>query len=123
MKRILLTRPMPERVVEAARAHFDVEIREESEPLKVGQMRAALALYDGVMPTLGDMFQADVFDGFQNPRCKILANFGVGYNHIDAGAARDVGVSVTNTPGCGHRCDGGYCSDADADVRPARGRG
>lgn len=108
MKRILLTRPMPERVVEAARAEFDVEIRDEMNPLKPGQMRAALALYDGVMPTLGDMFTAEVFDGFQNPRCRILANFGVGYNHIDAGAARAVGVSVTNTPGA--------VTDATADI-------
>lgn len=108
MKRILLTRPMPERVVEAARAEFDVEIRDEMNPLKPGQMRAALALYDGVMPTLGDMFTAEVFDGFQNPRCRILANFGIGYNHIDAGAARAVGVSVTNTPGA--------VTDATADI-------
>ncbi|WP_299847964.1 D-glycerate dehydrogenase [uncultured Roseovarius sp.] len=99
MRRILLTRPMPERVVEAARTNFDVEIRYDPVPMKTGQMRAALALYDGVMPTLGDMFTAEVFDGFENPRCKILANFGVGYNHIDAKAARAVGVSITNTPG------------------------
>lgn len=92
----------------AARAQFDVEIREETVPLKPGQMRAALALYDGVVPTLGDMFTAEVFDGFQNPRCKILANFGVGYNHIDAEAARAVGVSVTNTPGA--------VTDATADI-------
>ena len=99
---------MPERVVDAARAHFNVEIRDEAQPLKTGQMRAALALYDGVMPTLGDMFSAEVFDGFENPRCKILANFGVGYNHIDADAARGVGVSVTNTPGA--------VTDATADI-------
>lgn len=92
----------------AAREIFDVEIREEAVPLKTGQMRAALALYDGVMPTLGDMFTAEVFDGFQNPRCKILANFGVGFNHIDAEAARAVGVSVTNTPGA--------VTDATADI-------
>lgn len=108
MKRILMTRPMPERVVEAARAHFNVEIRDESSPMKTGQMRAALALYDGVMPTLGDMFSAEVFDGFENPRCKILANFGVGYNHIDAAAARAVGISLTNTPGA--------VTDATADI-------
>ena len=92
----------------AAREIFDVEIREEAVPLKTGQMRAALALYDGVMPTLDDMFSAEVFDGFQNPRCKILANFGVGFNHIDADAARAVGVSVTNTPGA--------VTDATADI-------
>lgn len=106
--RVWLTRRLPEAVIEAARAQFDVEIRDDTAPLKVGQMRAALALYDGVLPTLGDAFSAEVFDGFDHPRCKVLANFGVGYNHIDASAARAAGVMVTNTPGA--------VTDATADI-------
>lgn len=108
MKRILLTRPLPDRVVSAAREHFEVEMREESTPLKIGQMRGALALYDGILPTLGDMFSAQVFEEAENSRCRILANFGVGYNHIDAVAARGVGIAVTNTPGA--------VTDATADI-------
>ena len=108
MKRVLLTRPLPDRVVEAARTHFEVELRDDPAPLKLGQMRGALALYDGVLPTLGDMFSAEVFADANNPRCKILANFGVGYNHIDAAAARAAGISVTNTPGA--------VTDATADI-------
>ncbi len=108
MKRILMTRPMPARVLDAARATFDVEIRDEAAPMKPGQMRAALALYDAVMPTLGDMFTAEVFDGFEHPRCRVLANFGVGTDHIDASAARAVGIAVTNTPGA--------VTDATADI-------
>ncbi len=38
----------------------------------------------------------------------MLANFGVGYNHIDAAAARAAGVAVTNTPGA--------VTDATADI-------
>ena len=98
MKRILITRPMPERVSEAARALFEVEMREENTPLKPGQMKGALALYDGIMPTLGDMFSAEIFAEAENSRCRILANFGVGTNHIDVAAARAVGIAVTNTP-------------------------
>jgi hydroxypyruvate reductase len=71
-------------------------------------MRGALALYDGILPTLGDLFSAEVFDEAQSCRCKILANFGVGYNHIDVEAARGVGVAVTNTPGA--------VTDATADI-------
>ncbi|MDT8325931.1 MAG: D-glycerate dehydrogenase [Roseovarius sp.] len=108
MKRVLLTRPLPDRVVEAARSHFEVELRDDPAPLKLGQMRGALALYDGVLPTLGDMFSAEVFADAENSRCKILANFGVGYNHIDAVAARAAGISVTNTPGA--------VTDATADI-------
>ena len=108
MKRILITRPMPDAVTGAARAHFDVEMRDETTPMKLGQMRGALALYDGILPTLGDLFSAEVFDEAQSCRCKILANFGVGYNHIDVEAARGVGVAVTNTPGA--------VTDATADI-------
>ena len=106
--RVLMTRRYPDRVIAEAEAHFEVEIREEKTPLKPGQMRGALALYDGILPTLGDAFSADVFAEYESPRCKILANFGVGYNHIDADAARNVGVCVTNTPGA--------VTDATADL-------
>lgn len=108
MKRIYLTRTLPDVVVARARELFDVEVREDTTPLKVGQMRAALALYDGVLPTLGDMFSEMVFRDSENPRCKILANFGVGYNHIDVEAADAAGVMVTNTPGA--------VTDATADI-------
>ncbi len=61
-----------------------------------------------MLPTLGDLFKADVFADVPSPRARILANFGVGYNHIDAEAARAAGIAVTNTPGA--------VTDATADV-------
>lgn len=97
--RVLMTRRYPDRVIAEAEKHFDVEIRDETAPMKPGQMRGALALYDGILPTLGDVFSAEVFAEYEAPRCRILANFGVGYNHIDAAAAQAAGVMVTNTPG------------------------
>jgi lactate dehydrogenase-like 2-hydroxyacid dehydrogenase len=56
----------------------------------------ALASYDAILPTLGDQFTAEAFGG--DIRCKVLANFGVGYNHIDVDAAKAAGVAVSNTP-------------------------
>ena len=108
MTRILITRPMPTRVIREAEAQFEVEMRDENTPLKLGQMRGALALYDGIVPTLGDMFSAEVFADGTGSRCRILANFGVGYNHIDVAAAGAVGIAVTNTPGA--------VTDATADI-------
>jgi hydroxypyruvate reductase len=52
-----------------------------------------------VLPTLGDIFSAEVFEDVPDPRCKLLANFGVGYNHIDVAAATRSGILVSNTPG------------------------
>ena len=108
MKRVYFTRPLPESVANMARAHFEVEMRTENTPLKIGQMRAALNLYDGVLMMFGDTFSAEVFRDAQNPRCKVLANFGVGINHIDLKAARSAGVKVTNVPGA--------VTDATADI-------
>lgn len=106
--RLLITRPMPDKVLAAARARFDVTLRDSDAVLTGDELRAALREYDVVMPTLGDRFQADVFVDVPAPRAKLLANFGVGYNHIDVGAAKAAGVAVTNTPGA--------VTDATADI-------
>lgn len=107
--RLLVTRRMPARVMEAARARFDVVAREEeARVLSPEELRAALREFDAVMPTLGDRFSAEVFADVAQPRCRLLANFGVGYNHIDVEAAKAAGVAVTNTPGA--------VTDATADI-------
>jgi len=97
--RVLISRPLPEAVAQRAEALFDVEWRDTNAPMSAAEMRSALALYDGIMPTLGDQFSDQIFAEFGRPRCRILANFGVGYNHIDVDSARAHGVTVTNTPG------------------------
>ena len=107
--KLLITRRMPARVLAAAQARFDVTLREEeARVLTPDELRAALRDYDVVMPTLGDRFQADVFADVPSPRCRLLANFGVGYNHIDVEAAKAAGVAVSNTPGA--------VTDATADI-------
>jgi lactate dehydrogenase-like 2-hydroxyacid dehydrogenase len=107
-RRLLITRPMTAAVEARARAEFDVEIRQETTPLSPEEMRQSLGAFDLVMPTLGDAYSADVFAAVPQPRCRLLANFGVGFNHIDAEAARAAGVEVTNTPGA--------VTDATADI-------
>ena len=108
MKKILISRPLPEAVLAEARRHFNVEMRDKQTPMSRAEMRASLALFDGVLPTLGDAYGAGIFAEFESPRCKILANFGVGYNHIDVAAARGAGLAVSNTPGA--------VTDATADI-------
>ncbi|MGC9368782.1 MAG: 2-hydroxyacid dehydrogenase [Paracoccaceae bacterium] len=108
MARLLITRPLPERVLAEARALADVTARESTAPMSEAEMVAALRDYDVVLPTLGDLFSAEVFAQVPEPQTRLLANFGVGYNHIDAGAARAAGIAVTNTPGA--------VTDATADI-------
>ena len=105
---LLITRPLPDVVVDAARGHFEVTLRRETLPLTAAELRAALRDYDAVLPTLGDRFDAGVFTDCPQPRARLLANFGVGYNHIDTSAAKAAGVAVSNTPGA--------VTDATADI-------
>ncbi len=107
MKKVLIGRGLPEEVY-AALEGLDVVRRDETAPLDAEEMRRALRNFDGVMPTLGDHFSAEVFADVPEPRCGILANLGVGYNHIDVDAAKAAGIVVTNTPGA--------VTDATADI-------
>lgn len=97
---------MPDATVAAAQAQFDVTLRDGDAGLTVAEAAAALAEFDAILPTLGDQFAADAFAG--PVRCGVLANFGVGYNHIDVAAAQAAGVAVSNTPD--------VVTDATADI-------
>jgi gluconate 2-dehydrogenase len=79
--RLLVTRALTPRVEATLRAEFNAEFRPDDAPLTRAEAVRALAEYDAILPTLGDDFGPRSFDG--PIRARILANFGVGYNHID----------------------------------------
>ncbi|WP_299412589.1 D-glycerate dehydrogenase [uncultured Sulfitobacter sp.] len=107
MKKVFISRILPDEVYLSLKG-LEVVRRDQTHPLSRAEMCAALRDYDAVMCTLGDQFSAEVFAEVPQPRCKILANFGVGYNHIDVAAAQAAGLVVTNTPGA--------VTDATADI-------
>ncbi|WP_435257682.1 2-hydroxyacid dehydrogenase [Thioclava sp. FR2] len=106
--KLLITRPLPDAVMQAAGARFEVTARASTLPLSPDELRASLRDFDVVLPTLGDLYKAEVFADVPAPRARMLANFGVGYNHIDVAAARAAGLAVSNTPGA--------VTDATADI-------
>lgn len=108
--KLLISRRLPEANMAEIEgdARFDVTTRTTTQPMSRDECVAALADYDIILPTLGDLFSTDVFEATRAIRCKLLANFGVGYNHIDVVAARAHGIEVTNTPGA--------VTDATADI-------
>jgi len=106
--KLLISRRLPEAVMDAAQARFDVTCRESTRPMSHAECVDALAEQDAVLPTLGDAFRSAAFAEVAHPRCRLLANFGVGVDHIDVTAARAAGVVVSNTPGA--------VTDATADL-------
>lgn len=108
MPSLFITRPLPDEVVDAARGHFSVTVRSSTEPMSVEECVAALDGYDAVLPTLRDPLNAGTIGKALICKTRILANFGVGFNHIDVAAAKAKGIAVTNTPGA--------VTDATADI-------
>jgi lactate dehydrogenase-like 2-hydroxyacid dehydrogenase len=106
--KLLISRRLPDTVMATAAARFDMTCRQTTLPMTPDDCVAALGDYDVVIPTLGDAFGAASFAAVPSPRCRLLANFGVGYNHIDVAAASAAGIAVTNTPGA--------VTDATADI-------
>ncbi|EYD72234.1 2-hydroxyacid dehydrogenase [Limimaricola hongkongensis] len=97
-KTLLVTRPLPQSVLDACAREFDATFRDADHGLTETEAAEALGAYDAILCTLGDRFKAQAFAQAGEIRCGVLANFGVGYNHIDAAAAREAGVAVSNTP-------------------------
>ncbi len=104
--RILVTRRWPEPVERALKAQFDVVLNEGDKPLGQAELAAAMGEFDVLCPTVSDKIDAAVISG--GDRVKLIANYGVGFDHIDIAAARAKGIAVTNTPG--------VLTDATADI-------
>ena len=97
--RVLISREMPLEVVRLVEAKFDITRRQSDFPMTALEAQAAMAEYDAILATFGDNFSATAFEGLHDAPCKLVANFGVGINHIDVAAAQRAGIRVTNTPG------------------------
>lgn len=96
--KVFITRKWPASVEAKLKDLYDVTLNKEDRPLSADEFKSALQQFDAVCPSVCDSFTADVIN-VTNKRCKILGNFGVGYNHIDIEAAKVNHIVVTNTPG------------------------
>lgn len=104
--KLCVTRPLPKSITDRLSADFQVTLRQEVTTLKPSEIFNIFNAFDCVLTTFGDVFRASDFKSDQ--RCKLLANYGVGYSHIDIQAAKAAGVTVTVTPGA--------VTDATADI-------
>jgi len=98
--RVVVTRKMPGAVEDRlAAADLDVVLNEDDRLFSRDDLIAALQEADGILLAVGDPIDGPLLDAGGRRRARIIANFGVGVNHIDLAAAKDRGVVVTNTPG------------------------
>lgn len=95
--RVLVTRRWPEAVEAELSERFDTVLNVEDRPMTTAGFREALGQFDAILPTVTDKLGTDVFD-VSEARTRILANYGVGFSHIDTDAAKALGIVITNTP-------------------------
>ncbi len=104
---VIVTRRLPDQVEARLKDQFDARLNAADVPMDAATMKAAVATAEVLAPTVTDKVGADIIAA-AGPQLKLIANFGVGYNHIDAKAAAARGIAVTNTPG--------VLTDASADI-------
>ncbi len=92
-----LTRRHPDAVEAAFAEHFDVSVNLGDVPRSAAELAQALQHCDVLVPTVTDMIDGPVL-AQGHFRATLIANVGVGVNHIDLGAAARAGLAVTNTP-------------------------
>ena len=95
---VTVTRRLPAGVEAVLAERFDARLNRTDSPLGPDGLREALATSDAVLCTVSDRLDAAVL-GAGPLRARLLANFGVGFEHIDLAAAGALGLAVTNTPG------------------------
>lgn len=96
-KKVILTRRWPQAVEELLCKRYDTTLNESDKPFSDEDMKQALLTADAVLTTVTDKLAASVFNNL-TPSTSIIANYGVGYSHIDVDSAKAKNIVVTNTP-------------------------
>jgi len=96
--KVIVTRKLPDAVETRMRELFDAELNVDDAPMDAAQLGDAMARADVLASTITDRIDAAVI-ARASERLKLIANFGVGIDHIDVAAAHARGIIVTNTPG------------------------
>ena len=105
-QKILVTGNLPAEVMDPLREKYEVEAHAEDRPMERQQLLSRIGDRDGLLCMITDAVDDELLG--RAPRLKMIANMGVGYNHIDIAAATRRGIPVSNTPG--------VLTDATADL-------
>jgi glyoxylate reductase len=95
--RVFITARVPEEVLARITAEHEVEIHDKDQPIDRVRMLEGVENKEGLLCTITDRIDKEVLE--RAPGLKVIANNGVGFDHIDIDTATARKIPVTNTPG------------------------
>ncbi|HPF45504.1 MAG: D-glycerate dehydrogenase [Alphaproteobacteria bacterium] len=95
---VIITRKLPQEIEARMSELFDAKLNHDDHIFSREELISAVKVADILVPTVTDQIDREILTN-AGPDLKLIANFGVGVDHIDINAARNKMITVTNTPG------------------------
>ncbi|MGE4218271.1 MAG: 2-hydroxyacid dehydrogenase [Alphaproteobacteria bacterium] len=95
---VIVTRKLPDAIETRMKELFDARLNLADEPFGKAGLVEAAATADVLVPTVTDRIDAEVIAA-AGPQLRLIAAYGTGVDNIDIRAARERGITITNTPG------------------------
>lgn len=95
--KVLITARIPEEVLSLLSKHCEIEAYDRDTPMDRHTLLEGVRDKDGLLSTITDRIDEEMLE--MAPRLRMIANSGVGFDHIDLPAASRRGIPVSNTPG------------------------
>lgn len=94
---VLVTRKLPTAVEDRLQRDYDARLNPDDRLYTRDELIERARGAQAILPCHTEHLRADVIERLP-PEVRIIANFSVGYDHVDVEAARRRGIVVTNTP-------------------------
>ena len=108
MKKVFVTRKLLKENEEKLKELFDVKLNSEDKIYSADEIIEGSKNFDGILSSVTDPINSETISKLSSS-IKIVANGAVGFGNIDIKAAREKGITVTNTPD--------VLTDATADIQ------
>ena len=95
--KVFVTARLPGKVMAKIEQEHSIEAYGKDRPIGRDELLAGVEGKDGLLCTITDRIDQEVLD--RAPGLRIIANNGVGFDHIDIEAATRRAIPVSNTPG------------------------
>ncbi|EFI42034.1 2-hydroxyacid dehydrogenase family protein [Peptoniphilus sp. oral taxon 386] len=94
--KIFVTSKVPKRSLRILEENFELDYNDSLVPLTKEQIIDRIGNVDGLLCPLSDKIDSDIMGKSKN--LKIIANYGAGFDNIDIETAKNMGITVTNSP-------------------------